>query len=142
MSPIHWLISEAITEDPPGLAQLSHQLDRTSESLREAIGSIQTATAPPPDDPNIDALKFQVAMCQPCNGSILPAAVSHELDRLYAIEDAMRTAAPAEAALTHLIDHTPVLVSLPADKEDRLLTLAMLNAWYTRARPDNEPLEA
>ena len=135
-------LSELITEDPPGLAQLSQQLATAAKSIQEAITNIQPQNASSPDDPNISALKFQVAMCQPCNGNLLPAAVSHELDRLYVIEDAYATAAPAEKALTHLLDYTPVLIRLPTDPDDRLLTLALLNAWYKRARPHKEPLEA
>lgn len=70
-----------------------------------------------------------------------PASVCYALDSKCNVEDMYALSELAETALNHIIEHEPILLKPPDDLDERLLFLAMLNAWYTKAYPDREPLK-
>lgn len=115
-------------------------ISEIGESLHKAINDLASETSPDAAY-NVSALQFQAAMLQPCNGQILPASVRDEIDRLYAVEDAHNIAKRAEQALNHLLDHDPILLKIPDDLEEQQLMMAVLNAWYTKAYPERNPLK-
>lgn len=71
----------------------------------------------------------------------LPAPVRHAINDQCDIKDMYALSELAEKALNHIIEHEPILVKLPDDLDERLEFLAVLNAWYTKAHQDREPLK-
>lgn len=114
---------------------LSELCDIATQALEDIQNGVKS------DNYNLSALQFQVAMLQPCNGQILPAAVRDEIDRLYAIEKKYAVAELAHRVLVRIVEHEPILVTIPEGPDDRLIMLAILNRWYSKAYPDRDPLK-